>query len=95
MKMLTVRLPEKLVAEIEAESKARGIAKSDVVRERLQEYQARPARKRPLTMAEAAPDILLELEIAAQKTAHLPRQNVATTVKQLLPESIRAHKLRR
>jgi Arc/MetJ-type ribon-helix-helix transcriptional regulator len=36
MKTLTVRLPEPLVAEIEAESRGRNISKSDVVRERLQ-----------------------------------------------------------
>ncbi len=35
MKTLTVRLPAPLVAEIEAESRARRISKSDVVRERL------------------------------------------------------------
>ena len=35
MKTLTVRLPEPLVAEIEAESRTRKISKSDVVRERL------------------------------------------------------------
>lgn len=35
MKTLTVRLPEPLVADIEAESRARNISKSDVVRERL------------------------------------------------------------
>ena len=36
MKTLTVRLPEPLVADIEAESSGRGISKSDVIRERLQ-----------------------------------------------------------
>lgn len=36
MKTITVRLPERLVAEIEAESRGRKISKSDVVRERLQ-----------------------------------------------------------
>lgn len=36
MKTLTVRLPEPLVAELEAESRERRISKSDVVRERLQ-----------------------------------------------------------
>ena len=36
MKTLTVRLPEPLVAQIEAESLGRKISKSDVVRERLQ-----------------------------------------------------------
>jgi len=36
MKSITVRLPERLVAEIEVESRTRKISKSDVVRERLQ-----------------------------------------------------------
>ncbi len=36
MKSLTVRLPNELVMEIEAESRERRCAKSDVVRERLQ-----------------------------------------------------------
>jgi hypothetical protein len=36
MKTLTVRLPDALASEIEAESKKRGISKSDIVRERLQ-----------------------------------------------------------
>ncbi|MEN3382389.1 MAG: hypothetical protein V7608_2433 [Hyphomicrobiales bacterium] len=35
MKTLTVRLPDTLVAEIEAESRARQVTKSDVVRDRL------------------------------------------------------------
>ena len=35
MKTLTVRLPEALVAQIEAESRRRKVTKSDVVRERL------------------------------------------------------------
>lgn len=35
MKTLTVRLPESLVAQIEAESRVRNLSKSDVVRERL------------------------------------------------------------
>jgi Arc/MetJ-type ribon-helix-helix transcriptional regulator len=36
MKSLTVRLPETMVADIEAESRGRNISKSDVVRERLE-----------------------------------------------------------
>lgn len=36
MKTLTVRLPETLVADIEAESRGRKISKSDVIRDRLQ-----------------------------------------------------------
>ena len=35
MKSLTVRLPEALAADIEAESRGRKLSKSDVVRERL------------------------------------------------------------
>jgi Arc/MetJ-type ribon-helix-helix transcriptional regulator len=42
MKMLTVRLPEPLVAQIEAESRSRRVSKSDIVRERL----SRPQRAR-------------------------------------------------
>jgi Arc/MetJ-type ribon-helix-helix transcriptional regulator len=40
VKSLTVRLPEKLVAEIREESQARRLSKSDVVRERLQQPRA-------------------------------------------------------
>jgi Arc/MetJ-type ribon-helix-helix transcriptional regulator len=36
MKSMTIRLPEPLAAEIEAESRRRRISRSDVVRERLQ-----------------------------------------------------------
>ena len=36
MRSLTVRLPDQLVSEIEAESRERNCAKSDIVRERLQ-----------------------------------------------------------
>ena len=46
MKTLTVRLPEPLVAEIEAESYERKISKSDVVRERLRQSHTSPRRRR-------------------------------------------------
>jgi Arc/MetJ-type ribon-helix-helix transcriptional regulator len=36
MKTLTVRLPDTLAADIETESRARRVTRSDVVRERLQ-----------------------------------------------------------
>jgi Arc/MetJ-type ribon-helix-helix transcriptional regulator len=49
MKTITVRLPEPLVAEIEAESRGRKCSKSDVVRERLQRAgRPRPVRSTPL-----------------------------------------------
>jgi len=41
MKTLTVRLPESLIAQIEAESRRRRLSKSDVVRERLTEKTTR------------------------------------------------------
>ena len=44
MKTLTVRLPTPLVAEIEAESRARRMSKSDVVRERLRHAPRRADR---------------------------------------------------
>ena len=37
MKTLTIRLPDSLLTEIERESLARRISKSDIVRERLQQ----------------------------------------------------------
>jgi Arc/MetJ-type ribon-helix-helix transcriptional regulator len=40
MKTLTIRLPDPLAAEIEAESRTRKISKSDVVRERLRLVRA-------------------------------------------------------
>jgi Arc/MetJ-type ribon-helix-helix transcriptional regulator len=56
MKTLTVRLPETLVAEIEAESRGRKLSKSDVVRERLR-LAARPARRRAASL-DAIADLL-------------------------------------
>jgi Arc/MetJ-type ribon-helix-helix transcriptional regulator len=44
MKTLTVRLPESLVAQIEAESRERKLSKSDVVRERLTRAQPADAK---------------------------------------------------
>ena len=48
MKTLTVRLPEPLVADIEAESRGRKISKSDVVRERLERAPRKRRRTAPL-----------------------------------------------
>ena len=44
MKTLTIRLPEPLVAEIEAESRTRKLSKSDIVRERLRLLRAPVSR---------------------------------------------------
>ena len=43
MKTITVRLPESLAAALEAESRRRGLSKSDVVRERLERAPAAAA----------------------------------------------------
>jgi len=53
VKTVTVRLPEPLVAEIEAEARGRKISKSDVVRERLQRRGGRSGR-RPAPLASIA-----------------------------------------
>jgi len=45
MKTITVRLPEPLAAEIEAESRGRKCSKSDVIRERLERSERRPRRR--------------------------------------------------
>jgi Arc/MetJ-type ribon-helix-helix transcriptional regulator len=74
MKTLTVRLPESLVAQIDAESRQRRISKSDVVRERLQ-GATRRKRPRPDTLA-AIPDLIgsiddLPPDLSARKKIYL------------------------
>lgn len=56
MKTLTVRLPESLVADLEAEAHARELSKSDVVRERLE--RASPALKESGSPAYAIADLI-------------------------------------
>jgi Arc/MetJ-type ribon-helix-helix transcriptional regulator len=74
MKTLTVRLPEPLVAEIEAESRGRQVSKSDIVRERL---QAAPRSARRLgTSLDAIADLVgsvdgLPADLSAQKKRYL------------------------
>ena len=48
MKTLTVRLPEKLASDIAAESRRRGISKSNVVRERLERGKSSESKADPL-----------------------------------------------
>jgi Arc/MetJ-type ribon-helix-helix transcriptional regulator len=73
MKTLTVRLPEPLAADIDAESRGRKISKSDVVRERL-ERAPRP-RGRSTSLVAIA-DLIgsvdgLPADLAARKKEHL------------------------
>ena len=74
MKTLTVRLPEPLAAEIEAESRGRKISKSDVVRERLQSVIG-PARRQAAPL-DAIADLIgsvdgLPSDLSARKKRYL------------------------
>ena len=74
MKTLTVRLPEPLFADIEAESRGRKVSKSDVVRERLQ-LASGSARQQPATL-DAIVDLIgsvdgLPVDLSARKKQYL------------------------
>jgi len=74
MKTITVRLPERLVAEIEIESRRRQISKSDVVRERLQRANRRS--RHGSAALEAIADLIgsvqgLPPDLSARKRAYL------------------------
>jgi Arc/MetJ-type ribon-helix-helix transcriptional regulator len=74
MKTLTVRLPEPLVAEIEAESRGRKCSKSDIVRERLQ--RATRGRRRHATPIDTIADLIgsvdgLPADLSARKKQYL------------------------
>lgn len=73
MKTLTVRLPEVLVAQIEAESRRRKLSKSDVVRERL---TAAGSRERQPAALDAIADVVGSID-------GLPRDLSARTKKYL------------
>jgi Arc/MetJ-type ribon-helix-helix transcriptional regulator len=73
MKTLTVRLPESLIAQIEAESRRRRLSKSDVVRERLTEKTPRGQRS---TLLDAVADVVgsidrLPPDLSARKKKYL------------------------
>ena len=74
MKTITVRLPEPLVADIEAESRGRKISKSDVVRERLQLAPRR--QRRHMASLDAIVDLIgsvdgLPNDLSTRKRAYL------------------------
>jgi hypothetical protein len=73
MKTLTVRLPEALVAQIEAESRRRNLSKSVVVRERLTGQESRPEQP---VLLDAISDIVGSVD-------GLPRDLSARTIKYL------------
>jgi Arc/MetJ-type ribon-helix-helix transcriptional regulator len=74
MKTLTVRLPEELAAQIDAESRVRKVSKSDVVRERLQSAVT-PERHRTASF-DAIADLIgavdrLPADLSARKKDYL------------------------
>jgi Arc/MetJ-type ribon-helix-helix transcriptional regulator len=74
VKVLTVRLPEPLVAEIETESRARKMSKSDVVRDRLR--LASSARRRRQGSLIHIEDLIgsvdaLPVDLSARRKAYL------------------------
>lgn len=72
MKTLTVRLPEALVADIEAESRERQRSKSDVVRERLSRAAGPRSRRAPSAIADLVGSVDgLPTDLSGQKKAHL------------------------
>lgn len=79
MRTLTVRLPEQLVAEIEAESRRRKVSRSDVMRERLAKTVRNTRGKaRGPTMLELAGDLIgsvsddgLTADLSANKKKYL------------------------
>jgi Arc/MetJ-type ribon-helix-helix transcriptional regulator len=73
VKSFTVRLPEAMVAEIDAEARERRRSKSDIVRERLS-HAAKPRLRHAL--ADAIADLVgsvneLPADLSARKKAHL------------------------
>jgi Arc/MetJ-type ribon-helix-helix transcriptional regulator len=82
MKTITVRLPEALVAELEAESRLRKVSKSDVVRERLQLLGGRARRPSPALASIA--DLIgsvdgLPRDLSARKKAYLKERRYGQT----------------
>ena len=84
VKTLSIRLPDSLVTEIEHESRARHVSKSDVVRERLHH----PQRSTPAggSMRELIGDL-----IGSVRNDGLPA-DLSSNKKKYLPALIRAKK---
>ena len=75
MKTLTVRLPDALVAQIEAESRKRNISKSDLIRERL----SHPADARPTSRLDSIADLIGSVEIARPDLSARRKHHLSVT----------------
>ncbi len=73
MKTMTVRLPEPMAAEIEAESHRRNVSKSDIVRERLEGFQTKEVEGPPAGIADLIGSIEegLPTDLSARKKHYL------------------------
>ena len=78
MKTVAFRLPEHLIAVIDAEARGRRVSRSDVVRECLATYAARPASCAALSFRELAGEIIgsvtgdgLPSDLSARKKHYL------------------------
>jgi hypothetical protein len=87
VKTLTIRLPDSLVTEIEHESQARNVSKSDVVRERLRHPQ------RAASAGGNMRDLIGDL-IGSVRNDGLPA-DLSSNKKKYLPALIRAKKRHR
>jgi hypothetical protein len=77
MKTLTVRLPDTLVAGIEAEARARQVTKSDIVRERLSAPST--AEQLPPSLQDIA-DLIGSVEALTRKRRSICRPAMAASV---------------
>ena len=79
MKTVAFRLPDNLVAEIDAEARNRRVSRSDVVRERLATYSVRaPESRAPPSFRDLAGDLIggvrgdgLPSDLSARKKQYL------------------------
>lgn len=76
MKTLTVRLPDAMVAEIDAESRKRNVSKSDVVRERL---QVRPTDQQRSGALASIADLIGDVDELPRDLSVRRKEYLATT----------------
>jgi Arc/MetJ-type ribon-helix-helix transcriptional regulator len=76
VKTITVRLPDSIVAEIDAESRERGVSKSDIVRERLQHG---PRGERRSSALNEIADLIGSVDTLPENLSARKRDHLKTT----------------